>query len=817
MAETGYLNFDLEVEPTSGGYRAQVLSSPAGEARAELDAAAFSRVDLAGSAQAVGAQLFDAVFQGEVLSCLRRSVDEAGRDGHGLRIRLRLDEAPELIPLPWEYLYDHTRDRFLALSSETPLVRYMDLPEPARGMEPGPRLRVLAVIASPDDQPGLDTGREWANLQAALDPLASAGTVQLDRLAPASMAAFQEQLLRQEYHILHFVGHGVFEPEAHEGVLLLVGPDGHSQLVTGQNLSTLLGDHRSLRLALLNACQAATTLAEDPYAGVAQKLVRGGIPAVIAMRTAISDAAGVTLARSFYTALAEGVAVDAALAEARKTLYAGGYGAEWGTPALYMRAADGNLWPRQTVSAPSARTNLRRVLLAAAAAITLLVIASLAAYFLIAPAQMDARSTMNVAVAEIGWLDDQGRMQPAEESGLIRGWIVDALTTASAGEAAGANRVAVWHDGLAWPQKRGALGIVAGQTAEERAAAAVALAQRVRADVVIYGHIEGSGAGRRFVQEFYLTPRLQPEANETIGRYQLGEPIPLPASLREADTLAREAVAGRVSTRANAVFRLILALRADILGQHEDALALLRQAEGDLKGWGERGEGKETLYYFIARQALYLRRYDEALAAARRSQASNASYPRAYIVLGGVWLQQAQGLPAAERLRPGGLFEQAEQAQTTATDLAVAGRDTRMEIIARLALAAVHIAQGIAHYDLDTPAGDAEANRRLELAATEVRPLLAPLEEIKQVRLLAQAYSYIGAARLEQGSLAHRHGDIVRATAAFGQARDALQGCIDQGPKAPEDRTLNGQIIAEMCQPYQEIALSALKGFGGAP
>ncbi len=815
MAETGYLNFDLEIEPTPTGYRAQVLSSPAGEARAELAATAFIRVDLGGAAQAIGGQLFDAVFQGEVLTCLRRSVDMVGRDDRGLRIRLRLDDAPELITLPWEYLYDHTRDRFLALSSETPLVRYLDLPEPARGMEPGPRLRVLAVIASPSDLPALDTAREWANLQAALDPLATAGTVQLDRLEPASATALQEQLLREEYHILHFVGHGAFDPAAHEGVLLLAGPDGTAQAVTGQYLSALLRDHHSLRLTLLNACQAATTLAEDPYAGVAQKLVRGGIPAVIAMRTAISDAAGVALARSFYTALAEGVAVDAALAEARKTLFAGDYGAEWGTPALYMRAPDGNLWPRAVKPTVATRPDLRRWLILAAVMACVILAGGLAAYNLIGPTQMDARSTMNVAVAEIGRLDDQGQIQLTDDGRLIREWIVAALTAPSAEGAAGADRVMVWHDGLSWPQKRVTLGALPGQTAEERAAAAGALAQRVRADVVIYGHIEGAGTGRRFVQEFYLAPRLQPEANETIGRYQLGEPIPLPASLRDADTVAREAVAGQVSTRANAIFRLILALRADILGQHEEALTLLRRAEIELKGWGEHGEGKETLYYFIARQALYLQRYDEALAAAQRAQASNPAYPRAYIVLGGVWMQQAQGLPPAERLIPGGLFDQAAQAHTTAADLALAGRDTRMEIIARLALAGVHIAQGIAHYDLNSPAGDAEAIRRLDQAASEVRPLLAPLEEIKQIRLLAQAYSYIGAAHLEQGSLAHRRGDTVRAAASFRQARDALQGCIDQGPKAPEDRTLNGKIIAEMCQPYQDIALGALKELGG--
>ena len=596
-------------------------------------------------------------------------------------------------------------------------------------------------------------------LQAALDPLATSSTVQLDRLEPASTGALQEQLLREEYHILHFVGHGAFDPAAHEGVPLLAGPDGRAQAVTGQYLSTLLRDHHSLRLALLNACQAATTLAEDPYAGVAKSwcaaasrrsslcVPRSATPRAWRWRAAFTPPwpKGCRWMRPWLKRAKPSTPEAIVPNGARRPSICG--------------SPDGNLWPRVAKPAISGRPDLRRRLILAAVVACLILAAGLAAYNLIGPTQMEARSTMNVAVAEIGLLDDQGQMQPTDDGRLIREWIVAALTAPGAGDAAGPDRVTVWHDGLPRPQKRVTLGALPGQTAEERAAAAGALAERVRSDVVIYGHIEGAGAGRRLVQEFYLAPRLQPEANETIGRYQLGEPIPLPASLRDADTLARRRSPDKSSTRANAVFRLILALRADILGQHEEALTLLRRAEAELKGWGESGEGKETLYYFIARQALYLRRYDEALAAARRAQASNPAYPRTYIVLGGVWMQQAQALPPAERLLPGGLFDQAEQAHTTAAELALAGRDTRMEIIARLALAGVHIAQGIAHYDLDSPAGDAEASRRLEQAASEVRPLLAPLEEIKQIRLLALAYSYIGAAHLEQGSLAHRRGD----------------------------------------------------------
>ncbi len=48
--------------------------------------------------------------------------------GVGLRIRLRFDEVPELSALPWEYFHDPTLDRFLALSTQTPLVCYLRCP-----------------------------------------------------------------------------------------------------------------------------------------------------------------------------------------------------------------------------------------------------------------------------------------------------------------------------------------------------------------------------------------------------------------------------------------------------------------------------------------------------------------------------------------------------------------------------------------------------------------------------------------------------------------------------------------------------------------
>ena len=50
MAESGYLNFDLEIEHAGQKYSVQVLSSPAGEARAEIEAPLLTQIDNAGHA-----------------------------------------------------------------------------------------------------------------------------------------------------------------------------------------------------------------------------------------------------------------------------------------------------------------------------------------------------------------------------------------------------------------------------------------------------------------------------------------------------------------------------------------------------------------------------------------------------------------------------------------------------------------------------------------------------------------------------------------------------------------------------------------------
>jgi N-acetylneuraminic acid mutarotase len=374
MPKLDYLNFDLLIENAAKKYRARVIDSPAGQAATEF-ARPFSELELENfylkvgrprqgvrrlespemdAAQQFGKRLFDTVFSGEVYACFRSSLNEAATQNKGLRMRLRVD-TQDLSNLPWEFIYSAGLNRFLAWSIETPLVRYIEMPQPVEILKVAPPIKVLVMISSPSDFQSLDVDQEWNRLKDALQPLISSGQVQLERVEMATLSALQQRLRRSEYHIFHFIGHGGFDERAQDGVLVFEDENGRGRPLSGQYLGTLLHDHKSLRLAVLNACEGARTSQTDPFAGVAQCLVQQGIPAVIAMQFEITDQAAITFAQEFYTAVVDGFPVDAAVGEARKAIVASGNDIEWGTPVLFTRAPDGHIF-----DIAATRTKLRK-------------------------------------------------------------------------------------------------------------------------------------------------------------------------------------------------------------------------------------------------------------------------------------------------------------------------------------------------------------------------------------------------------------------------------------------------------------------------
>lgn len=384
-----YLDFDLLIEPAGqGGYRAKVLRSPAGETAGQPFTSPFSELELdnfylrigaargasmrgeqpteAEAVTSFGSRLFDAVFQHELREALVSSRSQAESQNSGLRLRLRLTDCPELAELPWEYLFDHHERRFLALSEWTPVVRYLDVRGAITPLPVNPPLRILVHIASPSDLRALDVEKEWAKIQDALAPLESSGRVRVDRVRPrGTMADLQKQLRRATaedagYHVFHFIGHGQFDTRSGSGVLAFEKPSGRVHEVAAEDIGALLHDHRTLRLAVLNACEGARGNRTDPYAGTAQGLMRQGIPAVVAMQFPISDTAAIDFAESLYESVADGYPLDASVAEARKAIKNEPNAIEWGTPVLYLRAPDGRIFDLPEDASPRRRPDTPR-------------------------------------------------------------------------------------------------------------------------------------------------------------------------------------------------------------------------------------------------------------------------------------------------------------------------------------------------------------------------------------------------------------------------------------------------------------------------
>ena len=289
-----------------------------------------------------GGGLFDAVFSGRVRDVYRSSLASARGEGCGMRISLALTGTPELMHVPWEYLYDDPA--FLSISMWTPVVRYLDLATTRRALRVEPPLRILAMVSSPADLARLDVAQERTKVEESLAGLVEQGAVEIDWLEQPTLQALQRGLRRADYHVFHYVGHGGYDRASDDGVLALEDGTGRSRLVSGMELGTILADEMTLRLAVLNACEGARSSVEDPFSGVATSLVRREIPAVVAMQLQITDRAAITFAGELYSALADGYAVDAALAEARKAIFADDNELEWATPVLFMRVPDGRIF-----------------------------------------------------------------------------------------------------------------------------------------------------------------------------------------------------------------------------------------------------------------------------------------------------------------------------------------------------------------------------------------------------------------------------------------------------------------------------------------
>jgi outer membrane protein assembly factor BamB len=302
----------------------------------------------------VGQQLFQALFTGPVYGMYRASLGVAQQQGKRLRVVLRLT-APELAALPWETLFDPETGSYLC--RHEPLVRHVAAPYTADPVDVRPPLRILGLVASPRGLPPLDVEAERGHLEEALAEPVAEGLVELVWVPEATWEAVHARLLAEEWHVLHFVGHGDYDTQTDEGVLALVGSDGRADLVDAGRIADLLGEAQPTpQLVVLNSCSSGEAGVNDLFSGTAAALARCGISAVAAMQFTISDTAAIAFTRGFYNAIARGRDVDEAARSGRISILGLPRSLEWVTPVLYVRGQARQLF---ALTEPPATTSRR--------------------------------------------------------------------------------------------------------------------------------------------------------------------------------------------------------------------------------------------------------------------------------------------------------------------------------------------------------------------------------------------------------------------------------------------------------------------------
>ena len=362
--------FALSIERSGEQYRVRVIDSPLGpRAPVAID---FSRLERTLEREVTsqpsrgrdvrrraregdglrreGEALYRAIFTGDVADTFRASLERARSRGKGLLVQLHFDEAPEISALPWEVLWDPTERIFFADMADVPVVRGLSVASQAATVAPAvPPLRILALLPEPSGKPELSGAAEWARIRRHLGDLIERGQVHVERVEPPTLTELGRRLQSAGCDVLHVVAHGAGGGDGTAGALQLETAGGGVDEVSGAELARALERQQPPRLVVLSACHGASAADDDAFDGLAQHLLARGVPAIVAMRTAISDAAAVEFASSLYRQLAAGRTAEAAVIEARRELGLSEQRTEWATPVLYLRGVNVRIFATEEI------------------------------------------------------------------------------------------------------------------------------------------------------------------------------------------------------------------------------------------------------------------------------------------------------------------------------------------------------------------------------------------------------------------------------------------------------------------------------------
>ncbi|MFZ5857034.1 MAG: tetratricopeptide repeat protein [Chloroflexota bacterium] len=269
----------------------------------------------------IGKDLFNAVFEKSARAMgMYERVMERRKEGKDCSVVIDTKE-PRILRLPWELLADEGGYLF----SRNPSVNIRRRMQKTRGTDARDfslPVRVLMVVSRPSRAGFIDPRSSAAPLLDALDELGDA--VEVEFLRPPTVAALMHRIRDKKQppvHVVHFDGHGVYDPGIGLGFLLFEKDDYSNDLADSSRLGSLLNEC-GIPLMILDACQSAEPDDRNPFGSVAAKLIESGVGGVVAMNYSVLVETSRRLIGHFYTALAKGESVNTALGLARLELLA---------------------------------------------------------------------------------------------------------------------------------------------------------------------------------------------------------------------------------------------------------------------------------------------------------------------------------------------------------------------------------------------------------------------------------------------------------------------------------------------------------------
>jgi tetratricopeptide (TPR) repeat protein len=292
-----------EIEWYFQGY----LDNPFGAAKARAEAVETGLRNL-------GRLLFELVFRGnQDAQSLYASAAANGLGEYQLVIR---SQYPDFLALPWE-LMNEPQTGYVAPQLAAVVRQASGSPMPPfTSPLPTNQFNVLLVSPLPDPDSGTSSGSLAIETVKVLESLNV--QVELDYLRPPTFTALAERLAQRpgQYHLAHIDGLSLGK---NPGEIFLenaaCGPDPVPTSQFAELLTTA-----SVPVALLTP-SSRTSDALKGWAGVATKLVQGGVPLVVTLPYPLhGSATAEQFIRQFYQPLTEGRDVASCIAQARKAL-----------------------------------------------------------------------------------------------------------------------------------------------------------------------------------------------------------------------------------------------------------------------------------------------------------------------------------------------------------------------------------------------------------------------------------------------------------------------------------------------------------------